>query len=75
MIGFMKMKATTRDAYILVHKGVLSLARAERQGIRIDIEYCENQRKKLTRKIDYYQKKLAGTKFYKRWQYIYREKN
>lgn len=74
MIGSMKMKATTRDAYILVHKGVLSLARAERQGIRIDIEYCENQRKKLTRKIDYYQKKLAGTKFYKRWQYIYREK-
>lgn len=70
----MKIKATTADAYKLFHNGTLALARAERQGIRIDTEYCERKKQHLTRKINKYQKELQGTKFYRRWEHIYGRK-
>lgn len=70
----MKSGATTLDAYKLIHDGVLALARAERSGIRIDTEYCQKQKKKITRKINHYQRKLENTKLYKRWARIYRNK-
>ncbi|OQC75327.1 MAG: DNA polymerase I [Spirochaetes bacterium ADurb.Bin001] len=69
-----KVAATLHDAYELIHKGVLALARAERQGIRIDVDYCLKQKEKLTKKIDHYQKKLQATKFYRRWDKIYQGK-
>ena len=43
------MKPATKEAYQLIHDGALALARAERQGIRVDLEYCEKQKKKLTK--------------------------
>lgn len=67
----MAIKATTKDAYKLIHDGVLAFSRAERQGIRLDTEYCERKRKHLSRKIKYYEEKLMDTNFYKRWQHIY----
>lgn len=66
------IQATTADAYRLFHDGALALARAERQGIRVDIEYCNQKKEHLERKIDYYQKKLEETKLYKHWRYIYK---
>src|SRR5690606_3246337 len=69
-----KVTAATKDAYELIHKGILALARAERYGIRIDTEYCQKQRQRLTRKIEYYNKKLQATKFYRRWEHIYGSK-
>ena len=70
----MKMKATTIDAYKLLHEGALALARAERQGIRIDVDYCERKSKFLTKKIDWYTKKLEASNFYRRWGHIYGKK-
>ncbi len=70
----MKIKATTVDAYKLIHDGALALARAERQGIKIDTDYCNKKKKHLTRKINRYQKELKGTKFYRRWQAVYGHK-
>ena len=70
----MKIEATTAKAYQLVHDGILALARAERQGIRIDTEYCEQKIQHLTRKIQYLEKKLEDTKFYRHWQHIYGRK-
>lgn len=67
----MKVQAATIHAYQLFHDGILALARAERQGIRIDAEYCERKRRHIERKIEYYQKKLEATKLYRRWQRIY----
>ncbi len=63
-----------KDAYKLVHDGILALARAERQGIRLDTEYCERKRKHLTKKIGFFQKKVENTKFYRHWQHIYGNK-
>jgi DNA polymerase I-like protein with 3'-5' exonuclease and polymerase domains len=58
----LKSKATTADAYKLIHNGILALARAERQGIRIDTKYCERQRKRLTKKINQLEKEIQGSK-------------
>ncbi len=67
----MKTKATTADAYNLIHEGALALARAERQGIRIDTEYCDKMYQSLSRRIERYTQKLKETKFYRRWKNIY----
>lgn len=58
------------NAYHLLHKGILSLAKAERQGIRVDVEYCERQIKKLTKKVERIEKKLFASKFYKHWEHV-----
>jgi len=70
----MKIAATTKDAYQLMHDGILALARAERQGIRIDTEYCQKMKTQLTRKIKHHQQKLEETNFYKRWEHIFKGK-
>ena len=70
----MKIKATTADAYELFHNGVLALARAERQGIRVDTDYCIRKRNHLNRKISRLQKQLEETKLYQRWNLIYKAK-
>lgn len=67
----MKIQATRKDAYQLIHDGILAFARAERQGMRIDVEYCERKKNFLTRKINYLKKQLEDTKFYRRWEHIY----
>ena len=56
------------DAYKLMHDGILALAKAERQGLRIDIEYCKKTKKRLTRKIERLEKKFYETDFYKGWK-------
>ncbi|HDY87133.1 MAG TPA: hypothetical protein ENH82_03335 [bacterium] len=55
------------QAYKLMHDGTLALARAERQGIRVDVNYAESKKLHLTRKIDRLQTKLEQTKFYRHW--------
>ena len=67
----MKIRATTADAYRLFHDGALALARAERQGIRVDTEYCEQERVELTRKILLLREELESSRFYRRWVRIY----
>ena len=49
------------------HEGTLALARAERQGIRIDVDYCNRKKKQLTRRIQHYQKKLEESELYTLW--------
>jgi len=64
----MEIKATQKDAYRLLHEGVLAFSRAERQGLRIDLEYCRKTQKKLTQQIKNLEKELFQTKFYKDWK-------
>lgn len=66
-----KTRANTADAYKLMHDGILALARAERQGIRVDAEYCERKKKHLTNKIKRCQRELQQTKLYSRWEKMY----
>ncbi len=67
----MNLTATIAEAYQLFHEGSLALARAERQGIRVDLDYCERKKKHLTRQIARLQRKIEGSSFYRRWLRIY----
>ena len=61
-----KDKDLTR-AYNLLHEGILSLAKAERQGLCVDIEYCQNQKERLLKRITRLEKKFKATDFYIKW--------
>lgn len=56
------------NGYCLLHDGILALARAERQGFRIDTRYCASQEKRLSRKIKSLEDSIIGSKFYKDWR-------
>lgn len=63
------IKSDFPNAYKLMHDGILALAKAERQGLRVDVEYCERQKHKLTKKIERIEKKIFDSKFYRHWQH------
>ncbi len=64
----------TQDAYKLLHDGILALARAEQQGIRVDTDYVEAKKGQLTRKIHRLEKEFEQTNFFKHWQHSQRGK-
>lgn len=64
----MKVKATTKEAYQLLHEGSVALAQVEQNGMRVDLEYCKHTSTILERKIKRYHKRLAHTTFVKRWK-------
>ena len=63
-----KITPNTAAAYELFHEGILALARAEIQGMRIDLEYIEKTKQELTVRIQQAEKQLKETSFYKHWQ-------
>jgi DNA polymerase I len=67
-------KQETKDAYKLLHEGVLALARAERQGIRVDMDYIQQTKKELDQKIEGKEKALKLTDFYLQWTHSKGEK-
>lgn len=58
----------TYQAYRLLHDGVLALARAEQQGIRIDLPYAVSKKDHLTRRINRLEKQFKETDFFDRWK-------
>lgn len=62
------------QAYDLFHTGILHLAKAERQGIRLDVEYAEDKRKQITNQINELEHKLYETKFYRHWEHVSKSK-
>lgn len=63
-----KYSAAITNAYNLFHTGILSLAKAERQGLRIDEKYVKNTTLRLTKKIENLELEFKATKFFKEWQ-------
>lgn len=63
----MKIEADLPKAYKLFHNGTMAFARAEQQGMRIDLEYCQRIQKELTSEIHKIQNELYKTKFYQDW--------
>jgi DNA polymerase-1 len=63
----MDIKSTQADAYKLLHQGTLALARAERQGLRIDRKYCTQEQNKITELISNLEGELKQSSFYKEW--------
>lgn len=65
------MYATTKDAYKLIHDGILALSRAEETGMRIDMNYCQNQKERITHRIAVYEKKFTETELFAIWKREY----
>jgi len=65
----MKITATTKEAYQLFHEGILALGRAERAGMRVDVGYCDKQKKWLTKKADRLEKKILQSQFGRHWRH------
>lgn len=64
----MKFEATQLDAYRLFHDGVLAFNRAEEQGIRIDLDYCQKTQKLLTEQIAELETEFFSSQFYQKWE-------
>jgi len=62
------MIAYSRQAYNLLHDGILAFARAEQQGMRIDTEYCLQKKEELTERINTLEQEFTNTKFYRHWE-------
>lgn len=73
-MGKIVMPNTRRDAYQLIHDGTLAFSRAERQGIRVDVAYCEQMREQLTQRISSLEEGLKRTELYNRWEQRYQGK-
>ena len=70
----MKFTPKTLDAYKLMHEGILSLARAERNGIYCDVDYCKGMIKHLDRQMSRMESKLKDSEFITKWRQQYGQK-
>lgn len=70
----MQLNPKSYQAYHLLHDGILALARAEQQGIRVDMDQLQRNKRMLTRKSLRAEIDFQNTKFYKQWQEIYGDK-
>ncbi len=70
----MQVNPKTEQAYRLLHNGVLAFSRAERQGIRVDLDYAERKKLQLTKKIKRLESKFKDTKFYRHWEHSSKSK-
>jgi DNA polymerase I-like protein with 3'-5' exonuclease and polymerase domains len=68
----MNINPKTHQAYQLLHNGTLALGRAERAGIRVDLNYIQEEKQRLTDKIEQLEDELKQTKFYRRWEHTVR---
>jgi len=62
-----KFGSNVIEAYNLFHSGILALAKAERQGLRIDTKYIMDQQAKLDKRIKRTEGKIFETPLYKEW--------
>lgn len=65
----MTVTPNTAEAYELFHDGILALARAEMQGMRIDLDYVAVAKEQLSKRIQDAEKELMETAFYRHWQH------
>jgi len=68
------MKATTKDAYKLMHDGAIALSQMEANGICIDVDLLEKTTVKVAKKIKTIQEELEKDELWKEWLKVYRKK-
>ena len=62
------MKPNSKDAYKLLHDGVLALSRIEQNGIRVDTDYIKRKKIEITQTISELENQFYETKFFKDWE-------
>lgn len=64
------------EAYNLLHNGTMALARAERAGIRVDMNYVETAIQELSEQMEDLNDDFMNSKFYNKWEkYLGKEPN
>ena len=63
----MNITANTSEAYNLLHNGTLALARAERQGMRVDMEYIKKHKAIISKEINDLDYEFKQTNFFEQW--------
>lgn len=63
-----KVHPKTIEAYMLLHSGILAIAKAERQGFRVDVDYVKTQRDSITKQIEDLEKDFKNSGFFKKWK-------
>lgn len=61
-------QATLKDAYDLFHRGTITLAIMENNGIRVDVDYLDKKIEETANKIKELETNLRNDKFYKTWR-------
>jgi DNA polymerase I-like protein with 3'-5' exonuclease and polymerase domains len=69
------MKATTASAFKLLMEGSLSLARAEKEGIRVDVSYLKETHRKVVDQIATLTKELRNDPVWETWRKRFGEKS
>jgi DNA polymerase-1 len=64
----MGIKATTQDAYQLLHEGSLVMAEMEANGIRVDVDYIKRTQRKMDVRIGHLTERLKKDEIYKVWK-------
>jgi len=64
----MEQHPRSLEAYHLLHEGTLALANAERNGIRVDMEYVENKYNHMTRQMARKERQFEESQFYADWK-------
>jgi DNA polymerase-1 len=57
------------SAYQLLHEGILALAKAEQNGIRVDTEYIQEQMGHLNLEITALEEQVIRSRFYQHWKH------
>lgn len=57
-----------KEAYELLHYGILTLAEAEKNGLFVDTKYIQKQNKSIIKKIASLEKEIYDSPFFKDWQ-------
>lgn len=65
------MKPISKDAYQLLHDGVLALARAERAGIYVDVDYCQKMSAHIDRQVARLRESLTDSQLMVKWRRVY----
>lgn len=62
------IRSNYREAYKLVHNGILALSRAEQTGMRVDVKYLEKERYRITKRVETLEKSFYESDFFKDWR-------
>lgn len=62
------MKATTKEAYELIHKGAIALSKVEAAGLHIDVPYLKEQISIADKRIRELENELRDDAIYKAWK-------
>mgnify|MGYP001030497361 CR=1 FL=1 len=68
------MNATLLDAYNLFHEGQLVLAKMERRGIHVDVEYCRRKLEEVSAEMERLQREFEATKLHRYWSHVFGNK-